>query len=52
LKYIYKGHDRASMVMRETDEADEKGNIDEIKQYRYARWVTSPEASWRIYGFD
>jgi hypothetical protein len=51
-KYIYKGHDRASVVMRETDKVDEKGNIDEIKRYRDARWVTPPEALWRIYGFD
>jgi hypothetical protein len=51
-KYIYKRHDRASVVMRKTDKADEKGNIDEIKQYRDARWVTPPEALWRIYGFD
>ena len=51
-KYIYKGHDRASVVMRETDKADEKGNIDEIKQHRDARWVTPLEALWRIYGFD
>jgi hypothetical protein len=51
-KYIYKGHYWASAVMRETDKADEKGNIDEIKQYRDARWVTPPEALWRIYGFD
>ncbi|XP_066333459.1 uncharacterized protein [Miscanthus floridulus] len=51
-KYIYKGHDRALVVKRETDKADEKGNIDEIKQYRDAQWVTPPEALWRIYGFD
>jgi ATP-dependent DNA helicase PIF1 len=38
--------------MKETDKADEKGNIDEIKQYRDAQWVTPPEALWRIYGFD
>ena len=49
-KYIYKGHDRASVVMREIDKADEKGNIDEIKQYRDARWVTPPEALWRCGG--
>ncbi|XP_066354808.1 uncharacterized protein [Miscanthus floridulus] len=50
---LYKmGHDRASVVMRETDKADKKGNIDEIKQYRDAQWVTPPEALWRIYGFD
>jgi hypothetical protein len=51
-KYIYKGHDRASVVIREADKADEKGNIDEIKQYRDARWVMPLEALWRIYGFD
>jgi hypothetical protein len=27
-------------------------NVDEIKQYRDARWVTPLEALWRIYGFD
>ena len=31
---------------------DDQGNVDEIKQYRDARWVTPPEALWRIYGFD
>ena len=30
-KYIYKGHDRASMAMREADKEDSEGNIDEIK---------------------
>ncbi|XP_062217825.1 uncharacterized protein LOC133918083 [Phragmites australis] len=48
-KYIYKGHDRASVTV---NEADSNGNIDEIRQYRDARWVTPPEALWRIYGFD
>jgi hypothetical protein len=51
-KYIYKGHDRASVAVREADKEDNEGNIDEIKQYRDARWVTPPEALWRIYGFD
>ena len=49
-KYIYKGHDRASVVVTEGNKAD--GDIDEIKQYRDARWVTPPEALWRIYGFE
>ncbi|WVZ73211.1 hypothetical protein U9M48_021552 [Paspalum notatum var. saurae] len=49
-KYIYKGHDRASVAVRDASKAD--GDIDEIKQYRDARWVTPPEALWRIYGFD
>ncbi|WVZ94526.1 hypothetical protein U9M48_040407 [Paspalum notatum var. saurae] len=48
-KYLYKGHDRASVSV---NEADGQGNIDEIKMYREARWVTPPEALWRIHGFD
>nr|XP_051196959.1 uncharacterized protein LOC127310315 [Lolium perenne] len=48
-KYIYKGHDRASVsVSEKLNEAE----IDEIRQYRDARWVTPPEALWRIYGFQ
>jgi len=39
-KYIYKSHDRASVAMREADKEDSERNIDEIKQYRDARWVT------------
>jgi hypothetical protein len=39
-KYIYKGHDRASVAMREANKTNGKGNIDEIKHYRDARWVT------------
>lgn len=45
-KYIYKGHDRASVSL---DEPDSNGDIDEIKQFRDARWVTPLEALWRIY---
>ncbi|PWZ05548.1 ATP-dependent DNA helicase PIF1 [Zea mays] len=49
-KYIYKGHDRVSIVMRDASKADD--DVEEIKQYRDARWVTPPEALWRIYGFE
>ncbi|ONM22734.1 hypothetical protein ZEAMMB73_Zm00001d006074 [Zea mays] len=49
-KYIYKGHDRVSVVMR--DAGKENGDVDEIQQYRDARWVTPPEALRRIYGFE
>ncbi|WVZ90113.1 hypothetical protein U9M48_036443 [Paspalum notatum var. saurae] len=48
-KYLYKGHDRASISMYE---ADGQGNVDEIKMYKEARRVTPLEALWRIYGFD
>jgi hypothetical protein len=51
-KYIYKGHDRASVSMREASKLDENGKIDEIEQYREASWVNPPEALWRIYGFE
>uniref|UniRef100_I1QF23 ATP-dependent DNA helicase n=2 Tax=Oryza glaberrima TaxID=4538 RepID=I1QF23_ORYGL len=48
-KYLYKGHDRALISI---NEADNNGEINEIQRYRDARWVTPPEALWRIYGFD
>lgn len=48
-KYIYKRHDRASIYL---DEPNSNANIDEIKQYRDARWVTPLEALWRIYSFE
>jgi hypothetical protein len=51
-KYIYKGHDRASVAVRENGKPDDKGDVDKIKQYRDPRWVTPPKALWRIYGFD
>ncbi|XP_071680445.1 uncharacterized protein [Lolium perenne] len=35
-KYIYKGHDRASITVSEADRTDSNGNIDEINQYRDA----------------
>jgi ATP-dependent DNA helicase PIF1 len=36
--------------MRDASKADD--DVDEIKQYRDARWVTPQEAMWRIYGFE
>jgi hypothetical protein len=49
-KYIYKGHDRASVAVIDGNKAG--GDVDEIKQHRDARWVTPPEALWRIFSFD
>ena len=48
-KYVYKGHDRASISI---DQPDSNGVVDEIKRYIDARWVTPPEAMWRIFGFN
>ena len=41
-KYIYKGHDRATMVL---------GGVDEIQQYLDARYIGPVEAAWRLFGF-
>jgi hypothetical protein len=46
-KYIYKGHTIGDATI-----VDNNGAVDEIKQYRDARWVTPTEALWRINGFD
>jgi hypothetical protein len=51
-KYIYKGHDRACITVGTAIIDDNNGGVDEIKQYRDARWGTPPEALWRIYAFD
>ncbi|XP_058219552.1 uncharacterized protein LOC131330073 [Rhododendron vialii] len=40
-KYIYKGNDRATMVL---------GLIDEIKEYLDARYIGPVEAAWRLFG--
>ncbi|XP_028059217.1 uncharacterized protein LOC114262950 [Camellia sinensis] len=40
-KYIYKGYDRTTMVLR---------LINEIQQYLDARYIEPPEAAWRIFG--
>ena len=39
-KYIYKGHDRTTMVL---------GATDEIQQYLDARYIGPAEAAWRIF---
>ncbi|XP_031096970.1 uncharacterized protein LOC116001221 [Ipomoea triloba] len=47
-KYIYKGHDRISLSLYVGADVHE---FDEIKEYQSARWVSPPEAAWRIYAF-
>ena len=48
-KYIYKGHDRASFSV---DLAANDGVvINEIRQYRDARFVTPPESMYRVCAF-
>ncbi|CAO3645166.1 unnamed protein product [Mucor hiemalis] len=42
-KYVYKGHDRASMTVEQNNE---------IKSYLDARYVSAPESCWRLFGFS
>ncbi|XP_074271299.1 uncharacterized protein LOC141595232 [Silene latifolia] len=48
-KYIYKGHDRISFSV--TNSNDPK-TMDEISQFQSGRWVSPCKAAWRIFGFD
>ncbi|KAG5537451.1 hypothetical protein RHGRI_024770 [Rhododendron griersonianum] len=47
-KYIYKGHDKIIYRLA-TSKFPE--NIDEIQQFQTARWISPPEAIWRIFRF-
>ncbi|KAL5558339.1 hypothetical protein UlMin_034550 [Ulmus minor] len=47
-KYIYKGHDRITFHINSNN--TEK-DIDEIQNFQSARWISPPEAVWRIYSF-
>jgi len=54
-KYVYKGHDHATIeISRQSDNAT-KGNVveaDEIKKYLECHYVSASEATWRIFKFD
>lgn len=47
-KYIFKGHDRANVVIDNLGEEREI-NHDEIKEFLDARYVGPSEACWRIF---
>ncbi|XP_073152577.1 uncharacterized protein [Henckelia pumila] len=48
-KYIYKGHDKISVHV---SPSSMEPYVDEIKTFQDARWVSAPEAMWRIFEFD
>jgi len=48
-KYIYKGHDRAALSLREARDGGQASvQYDEIKAFLDARYVSAPESVWRI----
>jgi hypothetical protein len=54
-KYVYKGHDRATIEISLQSDNATKGNVvevDEIKKYLDCRYVSASEAAWRIFKFD
>nr|XP_043615629.1 uncharacterized protein LOC122587508 [Erigeron canadensis] len=48
-KYIYKGYDRIHFAVSSNNGST---LIDEIDQYQSGRWVSAPEAAWRLYRFS
>ena len=48
-KYLYKGHDKSKLELRKKN--PESNDYDEIQMYVDARYVTSPEAAWRLFEF-
>ncbi|XP_076922418.1 uncharacterized protein LOC143584204 [Bidens hawaiensis] len=47
-KYVYKGHDKQVIQI---DPDDQEVVINEIKRFQDARYVSPPEAMWRIFSF-
>ncbi|OXA46565.1 hypothetical protein Fcan01_18730 [Folsomia candida] len=45
-KYVYKGHDCANIAISEQDVL----NHDEIKTFMDSRYISAPEAAWRLFG--
>ncbi|GJY16157.1 hypothetical protein Tco_0386579 [Tanacetum coccineum] len=46
-KYVYKGHDKQVVNV----DKDKEQVINDIKRFQDVRYVSPPEAMWRIYGF-
>jgi hypothetical protein len=52
-KYFFKGPDHTLFhIAHHTPHHEEHQPIDEIKDYVRARYLSAPEAAWRILGFD
>jgi len=50
-KYIYKGHDTATITIEEDAVPKHRQDKDEIKDYQEGRYVCAIEACWRMFGF-
>lgn len=52
-KYVYKGHDMASLCVTRAPGANDNPELllNEILRYSHGRWITSTEAMYRIFDF-
>src|ERR1700722_9526842 len=52
-KYIYKGHDRATVILSQVNNhlLSEVKPIDEIKMYLDTRYISASESIWRIFHY-
>ncbi|MCO5605294.1 hypothetical protein L7F22_059476 [Adiantum nelumboides] len=50
-KYIYKGHDRATVRFHAAQDDGQRQHVDEIDMYLDGRYVSASEACWRIFDF-
>ncbi|KAI3725247.1 hypothetical protein L1987_65028 [Smallanthus sonchifolius] len=48
-KYVYKGHDKQVIQI---DQDEKEVVINEIKRFQDARYISPPEAMWRIFSFS
>jgi hypothetical protein len=51
-KYVYKGHDQASISVNADKHERDDGVINEIRRYRNAGYISPPEAVHKIFGFS
>jgi hypothetical protein len=54
-KYVYKGHDRATVEISCQNDNATEGNVvkaNEILKYLNCRYVSASEATWHIFKFD
>jgi hypothetical protein len=54
-KYVYKGHDHATIKISHQSNNATEGNVveaDQIKKYLDCRYVSASEATWHIFKFD
>ena len=54
-KYVYKGHDRATVILSQANDIHQISNnielIDKIKMYLDARYISASESIWRIFHY-